>query len=193
VTATLTPAGSEQVTPEPAAHDPLVVGVDLSLASTGIAWARGDNLVTDTLRGIGTGVPRLRQLAKAVREGCRTADLVVLEGPAYGSNTPGSNERAGLRWMVLERLWIDGRFVVEVAPATVKVYATGKGSHPGLGKGPMVEAATRRYPAVQTGGSDNEVDALWLAALGLDHLTGRHVVPQTHRRALASVPWPEVA
>lgn len=173
---------------------PLVVGLDLSLASTGIAHATTAGIVTDTIlsKGMGTGIIRLRNIARTVRDHTRTADLVVLEGPSYGSKDAGFHERAGLHWMVLERLHLDGRTVVQVAPAVLKKYATGKGSHPGLGKGPMIDAASRRYPNVEHGGDNNQVDALWLAAMGLDHLTGQHTVPQAHRAVLASVPWPEI-
>jgi crossover junction endodeoxyribonuclease RuvC len=178
----------------PTAAAPLVVGLDLSLTATGIAHARGDQIVTDTIRGRGTGVVRLRQLAREIREHCRTADLVVIEAPNYHmGKSAGFHERAGLHWMVLERLLLDGRTWTEARTSVIRTYATGKGAHPGLGKGPMIEATTRRYPQVQTGGDDNQCDALWLAALGIDHLTGIHVVPQSHRRVLGSVDWPAVA
>lgn len=166
----------------------LVVGLDLSLRSTGIAHATEAGIVTDTLPGRGDGVARLRRIAHAVREHARTADLVVMEGPSFGSfgSSKGSHERAGLHWMVLERLHLENRTVVQVAPSVVKKYATGKGN---AGKGAVVDAASRRYPEVDTGGDDNQADALWLAALGLDHLTGAHVVPDAHRAALTSIPW----
>ncbi len=184
-------AGDSALAGRPAPVAPLVVGLDLSLTKTGVAHARDGQIVTDTICGRGTGVVRLRQIASEVREHCRTADLVVIEAPNYhmGKNA-GYHERAGLHWMVLERLRLDGRTWVEARTSVIRTYATGKGAHPGLGKGPMVEATTRRYPDVQTGGDDNQCDALWLAALGLDHLTGAHVVPESHRRVLGSVEWP---
>lgn len=175
----------------PAPPAPLVVGLDLSLTGTGICHMRGSDAVTDTIHGRGDGVPRLRQLAREIRQHCATADLVVIEAPNYHmGKSAGYHERAGLHWMVLERLYLDGRTWVEVRTSQLKTYATGKGSHPGLGKGPMIEASTRRYPAVQTGGDDNQCDALWAAAMGTGHLTGQHVVPLAHRTALAKVPWP---
>lgn len=156
---------------------PLVVGIDLSLTGTGVAHATRDGIVTDTLADTDRGLDRLRRIAKAVREHARTADLVVLEGPAYASVSRGFFERGGLHYMVLERLHLEGRTVVEVPPAVVKRYATGKGN---AGKGAVVDAAARRYPEVDTGGDDNQADALWLAALGLGYLTTEHRVPLAH-------------
>lgn len=189
MTATTTPAGTVPP-PVPAAPQPLVVGLDLSLASTGIAHARGLDVVTDTLRGRGHGVARLRQLAKAIRDHCRTAQLVVIEGPAYHMGTnAGYHERAGLHWMVLERLHLDEVPWAIVTNSQLRKYAGARGT----GKGPVVEAATRRYPQVTTGGDDNQTDALWCAALGVDHLTGIRAVPPSHRDVLDGISWPERA
>lgn len=171
-----------------------MIGLDLSLTGTGICHMRGTHAVTDTIRGRGTGIVRLRQLARDIRQHCHGADLIVIEAPNYHmGKSAGYHERAGLHWMVLERLFLDDRVWVEVKTSQIKTYATGKGSHPGLGKGPMIEASTRRYPDVQTGGDDNQCDALWAAAMGTGHLTGIHAVPVAHQATLAKVPWPELA
>ena len=169
----------------------LVVGVDLSLTATGIA--KNDSVYgveTATLSSKLRGISRLRGLACGVSRQCDRGSLVVIEGPAYGSMGPGFHERAGLHWLVVDQLWVRGILPIIVPPTVVKKYATGKGN---ANKGAMIDAATRRYPHVQTGGDDNQVDALWLAAMGLDYLTGQHVVPEAHRAALGSVDWLGVA
>lgn len=173
-----------------ASVNPLVVGLDLSLAATGIAHHRAGSVITDTLRGQGRGIVRLRKLVRSIEQHCTSATLVVIEGPSYGSLGAGFHERAGLHWLIEDRLWRAGIAYAIVPPSVVKKYATGKGN---AGKGAMVAAATRRYPQVETGGDDNQVDALWLAALGLDHLTGERVVPEAHRVVLGSVTWPTIA
>lgn len=165
---------------------PLVCGLDLSLVATGTAHQSPVATDTYTVCGEGMGVIRLRLLAGKISVRCAGVDLVVIEGPSYGSMGPGFHERAGLHWLVVDRLWIARIPYVIVPPTVVKKYATGKGN---ANKGAMIDAATRRYPHVQTGGDDNQVDALWLAAMGLDYLTGQHVVPEAHRAALGSVDW----
>ena len=166
----------------------IVVGLDLSLTATGIAHLTPTGAVVDTIRGKGTGITRLRALAREIRDLCTGATLVVIEGPAYHqASGAGYHERAGLHWMVLDRLhWAEVPSVV-VSTSVMKKYATGKGSGK---KGPTIDAAIRRYPEVDTAGDDNACDALWLAALGLDHLTGIHRVPESHRVVLSSVDWP---
>jgi hypothetical protein len=87
-----TPAAG--LSPRPAAGPtPLVIGLDLSLTSTGIAgtdWA-------DALRTKGRGHVRLAWLRQEITERVRLADLVVVEGPSAGWPTaaqPGSGASA---------------------------------------------------------------------------------------------------
>lgn len=180
-------SGTERAfTPTP---HPLVIGLDLSLVATGIAHMTPVGVVTDLVTANGTGLLRLRRLAFTIRELCTSAALVCIEGPAYHQGTgAGYHERAGLHWLVLDRLWKTSTPVAVVGPSVLKQYATGKGNS---GKDAMVLAAARRFPTFD--GDNNQADALWLAALGLDHLTGQTVVPASHRAKLASVNWPTVA
>jgi hypothetical protein len=163
---------------------PLVVGLDLSLASTGIAHMRGLDVVTDTITPPKerTGLLRLRWLRTVLADHTATAALVVLEGPAYGmSSGQGYHERAGLHWMLLDALWRRSIPVAIVTPQHAKQYATGKGN---AGKDAMILAAARRYASFT--GDNNAADALWLAALGTDHLTGISVVPAIVAQAVSA-------
>lgn len=180
------PGTERAFTPAP---QPLVVGLDLSLVATGIAHMTADGVVTDLVTADGTGLIRLRRLAYYIRNLCEHADLVCIEGPAYHQGVgAGYHERAGLHWLVLDRLWKTSTPVAIVGPSVLKQYATGRGNS---GKDAMILAAARRFPTFD--GDNNQADALWLAALGLDHLTGQAVVPASHRAKLASVTWPTVA
>ncbi len=164
---------------------PAVLGVDLSLTATGLSDGGRTWLVRSTgHRGDTLAIrsTRLRQLRAAVLEHARGTDLVVVEGPSLGQARQG-----GHWWHVVGALLDTGTSVAEVPPATLKRYATGKGN---AGKGAVIEATTRRYPQVLTDGDDNRCDALWLAVMGLDHLTGSSTVPQAHRAALSAVVWP---
>jgi crossover junction endodeoxyribonuclease RuvC len=181
---------SGQPAPSPV---PLCIGLDLSLTDTGMSGGRTTWSVCS--KGKATdGLPerqaRLRKLRAEIIGYCENADLVVIEGPAFGSKTGHMHDRSGLWWLVVSALSHRGIAVAEVAPTTVKKYATGKGNGP---KGAMVDAASRRLPQVITAGNDNRADALWLHAMGLDHLTGQTVVPESHRVALTAVRWPAVA
>lgn len=166
---------------------PRVIGADLSLTSTGIASNAG---WTETLKPPAKlrGHERMAWLRERILNHTRGADLVVVEGPSYGSQSgqAGHHERAGLWWLVTHAWWkADQRFAV-APPKSVKKFATDNGN---AGKDAMLLAAARRFPNFD--GDNNACDALWLAALGAEHLGVPMVaMPQAHRVALAGVAWP---
>jgi crossover junction endodeoxyribonuclease RuvC len=172
---------------------PTVIGVDLSLTATGMSDGRTTWLVKSTgHKGdtLATRRERLDLLTAAIAAHIQhhQADLVVLEGPSLGQTRQGGqHDRAGLWWLIVDWCFEYGIPAAEVPPASLKRYATGKGD---ANKGAIIEATTRRYPHVATGGDDNRCDALWLHAMGLDHLTGTSTVPAAHRTGLAVVQWP---
>lgn len=169
------------------AMTPRVVGVDLSLRSTGVA-GRGwvDRVVPP--RGL-TGLPRLRWIRSAVLDLVRPAELVVIEGLAFASTTGKAAERAGLWWLTVDSIQAADVPVAVVPPACRCRYATGRGN---ASKDAVLAATIRRYPDVPVTGND-EADALVLAAMGLDHLgCPLTTVPVTHRAALGAVSWPAI-
>lgn len=186
---TAAPAPGVGVVPASAPHL-RILGLDLSLSATGMSDGTTTWLVRSTGKkddNLAARTARLRTLRAEVISHCDSADLVVVEGPTYMTSTGHMHDRSGLWWLVLMALQHRGIAVAEVSPPAVKLYATGKGN---AKKGLVIEAAATRYPEVEIGGDDNRADALWLHAMGLDQLTGRHVVPESHRRALVKVGWP---
>lgn len=164
-----------------------LLGLDPALTNTG--WAKGDDrrrVDLGTIQGRGTGPARMAQVRDEIVSIAADVDLVIIEGFAYGKHS-AAYEMGGIGWMIRTALWEARIPYAVVAPNTLKVYATGKGR--GVSKNLMVAEAVRRlnFP----GSSDNEADALWLLALGLD-AKGFPLVamPQAHRRAIASVRWP---
>ena len=185
-----------------------IVGLDLSLTGTGIATVEYHPLGVGVARVTSKGparrkgdppVPlsarslRLRRLAGGIVDRCVGADLVVVEGPSYGSEGAGTWDRAGLWWLVVARLTGAGLPVVEVPPSNVKMYALGKGSGAGTGKDEVLSAVIRRYlPVVEVPGN-NEADALVLAAMGA-RFTGAPIepggdLPVANLRAMTTVRW----
>lgn len=179
-----------------------VVGLDLSLTSTGVATividddrrtARdytGVERVTSKGRKDATLWERAERLNQIVREILRLtngADLVVLEGPSFGqARQGGQHDRSGLWWLVVDALHNTGYRVVEVPPATRARYATGKGN---AAKDAVLAAVVRRYPDIDVIGND-EADALILAAMGARSL-GCPIddLPKTHVAAMDAVRW----
>lgn len=170
-----------------------VTGVDLSLTSTGLAVIVDSSAHVARYRTTTAGADvtarhlRVLRIADEVREWCTGADLVVIEGPSYGSTTPHQHDRSGLWWLAVHRVLGAGLPLAVVPPTSRARYATGKGNAP---KDGVLAAVVRRYPEVEVTGND-EADALVLAAMGARRL-GRpvDVVPKLHLTAMDGAVWP---
>lgn len=176
---------------------PRVLGLDLSLTGTGICRIGGDGveLLTTVRPGKAIGHERLAVILSAIDDAQRgqELDLMVIEGPSYGSaqnGQRGHHERAGLWWLVTHSLYARGGPYAVVAPMARAKYATANGRD---GKQAVTAAVRERYghlvpDAVR---NDNEADALVLAAMGVDHLGGHLAdVPPINRDALRKAAWP---
>lgn len=164
----------------------LVVGLDLSLTSTGVA---GDGW-SDKIRTKTRGDARLRILQIGIADYIKSADLVVMEGPSYGhAHLAGHEDLAGLR--VLVRLYCYRHHIpyAVIPPSSLKVYATGNGR---AGKGEIRDAIARTYGHLTEGPARyDEADAYTAMAAGHDWLgEPLRPVPASHRRALDGVAWP---
>lgn len=147
-----------------------MVGLDLSLQSTGVAWE------PDSTRRIQTKPKswrseddRLEHIVLTVADVVRDADapdrpggtLVVIEGLSYGQANGSAFTRAGLHYLVRWKLREDGHRFVVVPPTTLKRFVTGKGNAP---KELMVSTMSRRVGRLLS--SDDVADALGLLWLG---------------------------
>jgi crossover junction endodeoxyribonuclease RuvC len=163
-----------------------VVGLDLSLTSTGVARADGS---TFRIRTKFVGMARIDAIWNELSEHALGSDyLTVIEGYSMGTARQNSHAHAlgELGGVVRYKLWKTNFTYVEVPPAVLKRYATGHGN---AGKEEVLVAAVRRLG--YEGASNDEADALWLRALALDFY-GAPVVqmPATHREAFAKLDWP---
>jgi hypothetical protein len=184
---------------------PRVVGLDLSLSSTGIAHPdhdydpHGYSLPKDApvIDRIARIVHLRDRILTAVmpagpdsRRGpfASTPPLVVIEGFSFGS-PQGATEAGGLGWIIRLALHEHSIPFAIVAPATLKKFATGKGN---AGKDDMKLAAQSRLGLTFTGtGSGDRCDARWLQEMGLHHLGAPTVeLPAVNLSALAKVEWP---
>jgi Holliday junction resolvasome RuvABC endonuclease subunit len=176
-----------------------VLGLDLSLTSTGLACAS-----TAPAAGIPTvhtqriqpkkltGYPRLRFIHHEIRSTVIRClpDLVVVEGPSFGSVGRGQHERGGLWWMVTESVDALKIPIAIAPPSNIKKYATGVGGGPKAGKDAVLLAASRRFDWFE--GGNDEADALFACAMGCDWV-GEPIVemPKENRKALDGVEWPK--
>lgn len=170
-----------------------VTGVDLSLTSTGLAvivdgTASVARFTTTTAgNDVGARHRRLIRIAHQVHEWCTGADLVVIEGPSYGSATGHQHDRSGLWWLAVHRVLNAGLPLAVVPPTSRARYATGKGN---AAKDAVLAAVVRRYPDVDVAGND-QADALVLAAMGARRLGSPiDTVPKLHLTAMDGAAWP---
>ncbi len=168
-----------------------VIGLDLSLTSSGVACNAG---WSDTIRTPAKlrGHLRMAHIRDTIREFTTNADLVVVEGPSYGNQgaqrQSGHHERAGLWWLVTHDLWRRQVPLAVASPASVKKYACGRGN---AGKDEVLVAVCRRFDWFD--GNNDAADAVILAALGAEHAGMAMVaMPQVNRAALDGVQWPDL-
>jgi len=172
---------------------PVVVGVDLSLTSTGYSTGHTTEQISKPkwVHELPAELDRLRWMRNevALRVTRDRPDLVVVEVPAYSSTSGHATARGGLFWMLLDQLAGCELPVAPVITTCLKKYATGKGT---AGKDDVIREVKGRFPWFA--GKNDEADALVLAAMGYDHL-GEPLVkmPATHRAALDKVAWPDLA
>lgn len=177
----------------------IVVGIDPSLTSTGIAVVDTDDpLVIDVHRVQSKGtradtwpqrLARIEDVTVRVARIVQVADRahpVVIEAPSLASRNAGSaHDRSGLWWSMFARLAGMGCTVLPVPPSNRAKYATGRGNAP---KDAVMLAAAKRYPQAPITGND-EADAVILAAIGA-RLAGHPIedsLPKTHLDALTKL------
>ncbi|MFG3349547.1 hypothetical protein ACGF1Z_31375 [Streptomyces sp. NPDC048018] len=201
MTLTQTPAAGMTRLPAAGTTWPTVYGLDLSLNSTGISnGATAEALIPKNL----TGHDRLEFHRRSVQE--RIPDetsLVVMEGPAMSVGyRPGVEEMTYLRGLVKHDLWRRRIPIAICYPQHRIIYATGVANpakhlppsqRKTAAKAMVRDVAVERYNVPCEGrGRYDQADAVILAAIGL-HWLGYPlaVLPDTHRRALDGVAWPE--
>lgn len=166
-----------------------VLALDLSLTATGVAMPDG---TTTRWSPKCRGAERLKVFRELVTDTLTDAapmiDLVVIEEYAFSRAAAHSHEVGELGGVVRLALHDIGVAWVAVGPSSLKKYATGRGN---AKKPELLAEAIRRLNF--DGHDDNEVDALWLQAMALDHY-GEPVVdmPALNREALVKVAWPEI-
>ncbi|NGO73177.1 hypothetical protein, partial [Streptomyces boncukensis] len=175
----------------------LVIGIDPSLTSTGIAgadWADALRPAKDM-----TGHHRFGWLRGEVIDRTRAADLVVIEGPAYGQQLQaGHHERAGLWWAITHALWARDIPYAVATPHSRAIYATGRANpaqhEPRARRARITKGMVHTFAVEQLGvgcegpGRYDMADAAVMAAMGLDWIGHPTVpVPQQQRRALDGI------
>lgn len=139
---------------------------------------------------------RFQRLLTEVASATAGADLVVIEGLAYGAKGSAVLDLAGLHWLVRQWLWAHHHDYAVIPPSLRAKWLTGKGNAP---KDECLAAAIKRFPDCDVR-DNNQADALTLAAMGAEHL-GVPLVPMpadrrellytNNRKGQPQIGWPE--
>lgn len=168
-------------------NDANIVGLDLSLAATGVSICDGRLY---TIKPKKVGDRRLAEIAGTLQGFLLPMlgdPIVVMEDVPFGLRNAAAGALGMLHGAVRLALISDGVPYITVPPATLKTYATGRGN---AQKADLRMELYRRTEVDIR--DDNQVDAAWLRLLGLD-LLGRPEIelPKVHRRALDKLVIPQ--
>jgi len=165
---------------------PSVIGLDLSLTSTGLSC--GDTILA--IKSKKRSEPRLIEIRdRIVAEIQQIPDpVVLLEGFSMGSRNSQAHAIGGLGWIVRVALYEAGIPWTEMAPTARAKFATGKGN---ASKSQVVSAVSARTSIVFD--TDDEVDAWVLEEAGRVFLNqGRYEWPKVNCESLLKIdflPW----
>ena len=171
-----------------------VVGIDPSLAATGVADADGGlhTIRTKGKRGdpVAARALRLSMITARLRPYVVGADLMVIEGPAFGKSNIGTHQGAGLWWRIVQLAHAAGVRIAILGPSQLKMLATGHGK----AEKADIQAAMQRISGRRAADSD-QADAWWLRQAGLIHVGHPDALdaldlPQANRVTLDKVVWP---
>lgn len=165
-----------------------IIGLDLSIAGTGICVPHGDlgwRAWTVHLDA-NIGDHRLGIIRRSVRAHLPGIGFAVIEDlPRNAMNAAPS---AMVQGVIRDELNDHGIPYVKIVPATLKCFATGKGTADKKAMVAAMKEATGRKPDTH-----NAADAFWLWAAGMDYC-GQPVCPRpaAWRRRLDVADWTPV-
>jgi crossover junction endodeoxyribonuclease RuvC len=163
------------------------LGLDLSLTATGYASAKA----TGVFKVRTTGMRRLAEIRETMLDLALDVDVVAIEEYAFSRADAYAHELGELGGIVRLTLWQRRIPYVDIPPASLKRFATGKGN---ASKDEVLAAAIRRFEF--EGSNNNEADAwilrqMALAFYGQEGAWDRGNGPTTAMAdALAKVSWP---
>jgi Holliday junction resolvasome RuvABC endonuclease subunit len=171
-----------------------VLGFDLAAERSGVALPDGTTLAITApkVRGrrtLADDLDRIDHIESRVQDVLvlHRPRLAVIEDYAAGLHSSAAHRLAEISGVVRLACYRAGIGVALVNPMHLKTYATGSSK---ATKSQMATAAQGRAGLVFP--TEDECDAWWLRAMGLDHLGAPIVdLPKTHRAALDKVTWPE--
>lgn len=162
----------------------IVVGLDLSLTSTGVSIDDETFVIASTNKGM----QRLADIRSQLMDLISTDCLVCVEGYSFASRNSQSHAAGELGGVIRLELWERQIPYVDIPPTTRAKFATGRGN---AGKDEVVSSISAKTGIVWGGkGANDRCDAWILQEMGLAHLgQPRYAWPAVNLSALDKIDW----
>lgn len=163
-----------------------IIGLDLSLTSTGVSLCGNTSIISTKSRG----AERLHVVSSEIISLCseHSVDCVIIEGYSFASRNSQAHSIGELGGAVRMRLWEEGIPFVEIPPTCRAKFATGKGN---AGKSEVVSSVSAKTGIIFSGaGGDDECDAWLLEQMAISHLgLSKYSWSEASMSALLKVDW----
>lgn len=166
-----------------------IVGIDLSLTSTGISLSNCQVAVSSKYRGIERIADLTDQIFNVMTNAFPVDTVaVVVEGYSFASRSSHAHSAGELGGVFRYRLWLQGIPWIDVPPTNRAKFATGRG---GASKTEVVSSVSARTGLVWSGkGADDMCDAFILEEMGKTVLgKGQFSWPAKNLEALDKIDW----
>lgn len=167
-----------------------VIGLDLSLTSTGIALPDTTKIVSTKSKDVARLIIMRDEIINTISEAAENP-FIVIEGYSFAQKNSHSHSLGELggviKVAIAEKHWS----WVLVPPTVRAKFATGRGN---ASKSEVVSAVSARTGITWSGpGADDKCDAWILQEMGLTYMgRGRESWPKAHLAALETIEWPEL-
>jgi Holliday junction resolvasome RuvABC endonuclease subunit len=161
-----------------------IVGLDLSLTSTGFASSKESKAIQVKTKGVERLIAIETELARLIEPG----SLICIEGYSFGSKNSQSHAIGELGGVVRRMLYLNNYRWVDIPPNSLKLFATGRGN---ASKNEVVSAISARTGLIWSGkGADDMCDAWVLRQMGLTHMGDmQYEWPKRNLESLEKVDW----
>jgi crossover junction endodeoxyribonuclease RuvC len=163
-----------------------LIGLDLSLTSTGISINGKTSIISTKLRG----AERLSFITKNIVDICKKEKIncAIIENYSFASRNSQAHSIGELGGCVRMSLWENGIPYIEIPPKSRAKFATGKGN---AGKTEVISAISSKTGFVFSGsGADDECDAWILEQMGLAYLEkSEYHWSTTQLSSLENIDW----
>lgn len=166
----------------------VVLGLDLSLTSTGYSVNGNTGVISSNKRGPSRLIEICDAIEKIIDD--NNVDLVSIEGYSYSSRNSQSHAIGELGGVVRVMLHTKQITYVEIPPTCRAKFATGKGN---ASKNEVISTVSAKTGIVwKNPGADDQCDAWVLEEMTLTKAgQARYDWPRASEEALAKVDWPD--